>query len=46
MGATQPFLSLAKRFESKIGMDVFLSDDAKEGPLAFMQKRKPEFQGR
>jgi len=36
----------AMRIESKIGMEVFLSDDANEGPLAFMQKRKPEFKGR
>jgi enoyl-CoA hydratase len=32
--------------ESKLGMAVFASADAKEGPLAFTQKRKPEFTGR
>ena len=30
----------------QIGMPVFMSDDAKEGPLAFMEKRTPDFQGR
>jgi enoyl-CoA hydratase len=29
--------------ESKIGMTVFASDDAKEGPRAFAEKRKPRF---
>ncbi|MEV6302361.1 crotonase/enoyl-CoA hydratase family protein [Actinoplanes sp. NPDC051861] len=32
--------------ESKIGMQVFTSDDAKEGPRAFIEKRKPVFHGR
>jgi 1,4-dihydroxy-2-naphthoyl-CoA synthase len=25
---------------------VFVSDDAKEGPMAFKEKRTPNFQGR
>lgn len=32
--------------ETKIGMAVFASEDAKEGPRAFAEKRKPDFQGR
>lgn len=36
----------AFRVEAKIGMRVFMSQDAKEGPQAFAEKRKPSFQGR
>ncbi len=32
--------------EAKLGMAVFASEDAREGPRAFAQKRKPEFRGR
>ena len=32
--------------EAKIGMEVFRSEDAKEGPRAFTEKRKPQFQDR
>jgi enoyl-CoA hydratase len=36
----------AFRIDAKLGMAVFQSDDAKEGPRAFADKRTPKFTGR
>ena len=34
------------RFENEQSREVLASEDAREGPLAFAQKRKPEYKGR
>jgi len=36
----------ALKIESQISGPVFQTEDAKEGPKAFMEKRKPSYQGR
>lgn len=35
----------AFEIDAKLGIEVFLSNDAKEGPRAFSEKRAPEFTG-
>jgi len=39
-------LDAALRHEWEYGQAVFASEDSKEGPLAFAQKRRPKFKGR
>jgi len=41
MGENEAF-----KIDTKIGIEVFLSEDAKEGPLAFKEKRAPQFKMR
>ena len=36
----------AFKIDTQLGISVFLSEDAKEGPRAFAEKRKPNFQNR
>ncbi|HZA12335.1 crotonase/enoyl-CoA hydratase family protein [Mycobacterium sp.] len=36
----------AFKIDTQLGIQVFLSEDAKEGPRAFKEKRKPQFEGR
>ncbi len=39
-------IEYANVLESGYAREIFSTDDAKEGPIAFLEKRKPVFQGR
>ncbi len=39
-------LNEGMRLERRLANDLFGTEDAREGPLAFAQKRKPQFKGR
>jgi enoyl-CoA hydratase len=36
----------ALKIELEIGLPIFMTEDAREGPRAFAEKRKPDFKGR
>jgi enoyl-CoA hydratase len=36
----------ALKLEFQIGFPIFATEDAKEGPRAFAEKRKPSYQGK
>ena len=41
-------MNLQEAFEQELALaaEVFMTEDAREGPLAFAQKRKPEWKGK
>ena len=36
----------AYKIESRIAQEIFMTEDAKEGPLAFAEQRQPNWSGR
>ena len=45
MSAGVPEVEAMKQ-ETEIAAPIFATEDAREGPLAFMEKRKPVYKGR